>query len=702
MYRKLSWLSASLVLVGQFAYSAGAYTEEQAARGKTIYADACASCHQLSLRGSAHGSELIGASFTSKWAARTTSELLSYNSANMPPGLSASLSSNDHLSVIAYILKMNGLAAGKQELTADANLVIGTGEVADSAQAEWASWSEAGTIAGEAKRRSGFTNKELENFRTVTDEMLQNPPAADWLSWRRTLDGQGYSPLANITPENVADIKLSWVVAMKEGSNQGTPLVHDGVMFLTHPGNVIQALDAATGDLIWEYAYDFPPESKTLDGPTRNIALYNDKLFMATYDAALVAVDARTGKQVWRSVKADYKKGFTHTSGPIVGAGVVISGINGCERFKKDGCFVTGHDPETGEELWRTSTIALPGDPNFDSWGDLPVELRGGSDTWIPGSYDPALELFYIGTSQAKPWVAASRGMSPQDAALYTNSSLALHPKTGKLVWYFQHVAGETIDMEVGFERVLIDLANNKYLFTIGKDGILWKLNRETGAFVDFAETIYQNIFASLDKNTGRVRYRQDIIDAKLGDTLAACPGIYGGHNWQAVGYNPPTETLVIPLHQMCSDMVGREVELKVGSGGYGGDSRTYEMPGSKGMLGKLVAFDVDTMKERWSHEQRAIFMTSVLTTGGGLSFVGDLDRNFNAFDTGTGELLWQTKLGAPLQGFPISYGVNGKQYLAVPTGIGVFRALTAVISPDIYQPTNGHALYVFELATSE
>lgn len=657
----------------------------------------CASCHGADLRGSAHGNALVGDAFVERWGGHGQA-LYAYTQANMPPGDPRALRSAELAQVLAFVDAQNdgkiSASADAAEQGADAGQEEGTQE-----SGQWENWSAASSIADVARSRGGFQNKALpRQLPPVTDSVLAEPAAEDWLSWRRTLDGTGYSPLKQINRNNVGKLKLAWSMAMHDGSNQGTPIVYGGIMFLTHPGNIIQALDAASGELIWEYRYEFPEAARTLGGPTRNIALYGDKLYLATYDAALVAIDIHTGEQAWRTQKADFNSGYTHTAGPVIAQGVVVSGINGCERYTGFGCFITGHDPETGKELWRTSTIAQPGEPGGDSWGDQPTQYRAGSDTWIAGSYDHELGLFYIGTSQAKPWVAPSRGMSPQDAALYTNSTLALNPADGSIAWHFQHVPGETIDMEVGFERVLVDVGGTPSVFTVGKDGILWQLDRRTGQYLNLAETIPQNLFESVDRDKGKVRYREDIRNVKIGEPINVCPGIYGGHNWQASAYSPQTNNLIIPMHQLCSALVGREVERKPGGGGYGGDSTTYAMPDANGKLGLLLSMDLGTLEPRWRYEQEAMFLSGALTTGGGLAFVGDLDRYISAFDVKTGERLWRSRLGAPLHGFPVTYAANGKQYLAVQTGIGVFRALTAVTSPEIYQPANGQAIYVFEL----
>ena len=660
--------------------------------GESLYGQHCATCHGASLRGSAHGATLVGPGFLEKWSAKPARALLDYQMAAMPPGQAHTLSADEHQAILGYVVARAPFEASSTLRTSLSTLGSDTADAPEAVE-----FSGADSVMNFARNAGTHSMRPVENFRPVSTAELNAPSPADWLNWRRTPDGHGHSPLTELSRGSVANLTLTWSMAMHPGSNQATPLVRDGVMFLTHANNKIQAIEADSGELIWEYQYDFPPAAKMLGGPTRNIALWQDKLFLATYDAALIALDAVSGKQLWRSEKADYREAFTHSAGPIVADGVVVSGINGCELFTEDGCFVTGHDPDTGEELWRTSTLALPGTPEYATWGDVAPDRRGGGDIWIAGSYDPSLNLVYFGTSQPKPWAAPSRGMSVEDAALYTNSTLALNPNTGELKWHFQHIPGETIDMEVGFERILADINGTPVVLTVGKDGILWKLNRDTGEYLDLLDTMDQTIF-NVDKATGSLTYRADIADAGIGDTYTACPGIYGGHNWQSATYDASRHLLFLPVHQLCSDMTPRAVDLGPGGGGYGADVATYPMPGKEDKAGALLAIDVETMEVKWRIEQPALFLSGALSTDGGLLFIGDLDRNFQAFDTDTGAKLWSSRLPAPAHGYPITYQAGGRQFVAVPSGIGVFRALTATIFPNIYQPPDGQGLFVFAL----
>jgi alcohol dehydrogenase (cytochrome c) len=438
------------------------------------------------------------------------------------------------------------------------------------------------------------------------------------------------------------------------------------------------------------------------------MAIYEDKLIVASSDAHLIALDSKTGKVVWDHTTADWTKGWRHTSGPFVAGGMIVQGMQGCGNGQPGGCYITGHDPKTGDEKWRVHTIAQPGDPNFNTWNGLPLESRFGSTPWISGSYDPEQNVVFYGTGQPYPWIAEMSGLAPkkeglQNSALYTDSTLAIEPATGKLKWYRQHLENDTWDLDYVYERMLIDLTVDgeprKALVTAGKLGIIEAIDRTNGQWLWHKETVHQNVVASIDPKTGAKTINQAAIP-HVGQTTVNCPADPGGRGWPATAYSPKTGMLYLPLNEYCSNTTPQP--LDPGQAYTGGGRAVYArvpIPNSDGKIGRVDAIRLSDRTTVWSHRQRAPSSSAVLPTGGGLVFAGDIARYFRAFDEETGKVLWEVRTNSPVNAFPITYSVNGKQYVAVATGGGSgFLRSISQLATEIKYPESGSMLWVFAL----
>lgn len=519
---------------------------------------------------------------------------------------------------------------------------------------------------------AGLLAAQIRQFNPVTEEMLRNPSPNDWLNWRRTDNAWGYSPLDQINRNNVKQLQLAWAFPMQGGWQEPTPLVHDGVMYMPNAGSVVDALDASSGDMIWEYRRNLPKfslpghdsEHQLLYEPMRNLSIFEDKIFLGTADAHMIALDARTGEVVWDTQASDYKDGLDYRAGTVVARGKVIGGLVGCGTYVESKCALIAHDAGTGKELWRVFSVAKPGEPGGNTWSDLPLLFRSGGDMWITGSYDPTLNLVYWGTAQAKPWARISRHTDGD--ALFTDSTIAVNPDTGKMLWYHQYLPGETEDMDDVFEKILVDSPEHKSLFEMGKLGILWEIDRQTGKFIHATDLGYQNLVDVAPD--GKVTYRPGKIPV-ADRPIDFCPSYGGIKNWQAMAYHPESRAFYIPTHPFTCETATYPVEkLERGGGGSGGVKQVMRPnPLGDGNGGVFIAMDTSG-KILWKHAQRASYSTSALTTAGGLVFVGD-NRNVYAFEVKTGALLWQTKTMAPPTGFVTTYSAGGRQFIAIPVG---------------------------------
>ena len=560
---------------------------------------------------------------------------------------------------------------------------------------------------------------QQEDFVPVTDAMLQDPDPADWLMWRRTLDGWGYSPLDTITRDNVGDLRMVWSRALMPGTQEGTPLAYDGMLYMPNPRDIIQAIDAVTGDLVWEHRREIPDDLEDYlfaTATNRNVAIHGNLIIDTSADDHVFAVDATTGEQVWETLILDYR---THpanqTSGPIIANGRVVSGRSCMPAAGPDACVITAHDATTGAELWRRRLIPAPGEPGDETWGGVPFEQRRHVGSWMVPSYDPELDLVYIGTSVTSPAPKFLLG-GTDNTHLYHNSTLALDAATGEIRWYYQHL-NDHWDLDHPFERLLVDTAVapdplavtwiNPRLRTgevrkvvtgiPGKTGVVYTLDRETGEFLWATPTITQNVISDIDGATGTVTENSEVVFTGIGQEVLACPTWLGGKDWEAGAYSPLTNTMYFPLRNACARMMATPArEDDLGAQLYSLAVRNQLAPGID-QLGTVRAISAETGKTVWQHDQRAMTM-SLVATGGGLVFGGDANGRFRAFDHETGQILWEINLGSPVTGFPITYAVDGRQYVAVSTGVAGTSAGLLLLTPEL-RPSLGNNLFVFALA---
>ena len=556
-----------------------------------------------------------------------------------------------------------------------------------------------------------------QDFAPVTDTMLADPSPEDWLMWRRTLDSWGYSPLDQVSRENVDSLQMVWTRALAPGRQEGTPLVYDGVLYMPQASDVIQAMDAVTGDLIWDHRRDLPDDVYEYVGGNsannRNIALYDRFIINTSDDDYVFGLDATTGKIAWETQIFDYKVNPAgHSSGPIIADGKVISGRSCRPRGGPESCVIVAHDALTGEELWRRRTVPAPGEPGDETWGGVPYEKRVHVGSWMPPSYDPELRLIYQGTSVTSPAPKFMLG-GIDNAHLYHNSTLALDVDTGEIRWYYQHM-NDHWDLDHPFERILVDTAVapnpdavswinprvqpgevRKVITGIpGKTGVVYTLDRETGEFLWATPTVAQNVISDIDGATGAVTENAEAIFTAEGQQVLACPNMHGGKDWEAGAYSPLTNTMYFPLRNMCQRLLATtspDASHQI----YALAVRHELAPGTD-QLGTVYAISAETGETTWLHEQRAATL-SLLTTGGGLVFGGDANGRFRAFDQETGDVLWEVNLGSPVSGFPVSFAVDGRQYVAVSTGGAATTASFLQLTPEL-RPSNGNNLFVFAL----
>jgi alcohol dehydrogenase (cytochrome c) len=548
---------------------------------------------------------------------------------------------------------------------------------------------------GEAVAAPAAVAPILANYKPVTGDRLTQPADGDWLMFRRTYNGWGYSPLDQITPANAGRLHPVWSMATGQvEGHQAPPIVNNGAMFVATPGNQVLALDAKTGQLLWRFKRPIPEDQFLLHPTSRGVGLWGDNLFFASSDSYLVAINVKTGKEVWSTKVADYDKGYYMSLAPLVIDGKVLVGASGGE-FGVRG-FVAAFDADKGSEVWRTYTIPAPGEPGSETWPQGDQWKTGGGSVWITGVYDPETKLTFWGTGNPGPWMGDQR---PGDN-LYTTSVLALDAATGKIKGHHQYHQNDSWDWDEVSPPMIVDYTHDgkqvKGLVDVARDGYLWMLERTADKinFVAGQPFVYQNVFSGLDPKTGH-----PVVAAEhkpgTGKQAEFCPSLWGGKDWPPAAYSPKTKLLYIPANEnLCGIILGRQVAYTTGW--------LYLRKGAD-HIGELQAWNLDSGKKEWSHSfGMSQNWGPLLATAGNVLFEGGTnDRKFRAIDATNGQVLYEFPTPSGVNGVPMSFAVDGKQYVAVQSGWGVDAARMQLrlnlVRPGAYpEVPQGGSIWVF------
>ena len=666
------------------------YTESQAASGQVLYDARCATCHGYNLEGFELAPSLSGNFFTRRWGSGTADNL-ALNVRRMPPN-EVSLSELEATNVLAYLLSRNGVEAGDVELSTEiqtlANYTIPAQEIVNR---RFSPRSPSFTTNGPVVPIS-----RLDTLTPVTNDMLLDPPAEDWLVWRRTHANLGHSPLSDITKNNVGDMRLAWTWSLPSGANMMTPIVHDGVMFTLSSGDVVQAVDAATGDLLWAHQHEIKGEY--VSESKKGVAIYEDKIIVGTSDIKLIALEAKTGRLAWEhAIDTNGEIDHRFKSAPMVVNGKAIFGLVG-QMAVAGGNFIIAIDLESGKEAWRFHTIARPDEFGGNSWNGLSLEERTGGSIWTPGSYDAETNLVYFGPAPSYDTVTMREFRNVPGTtsdALYTNSTIALDADSGELVWHYQHVKNDLLDLDWAFERQIMELPINgeirKVVVTGGKAAIFEALDASTGEYLFSIDMDMQNVFSEIDPRTGEKTMFPDAVLRPGEETpglakIGVCPDALGARNMPTTSYNPETKILYIPMQDTCiNNLTGKRWQK-------------FPNPEEDGLWGLVKAVNLETREVVWTTRQEAPPASGHLTTDTGLLFRGTIDRVFQAVDQSNGEVLWRQRLDNAPSSYPITYRVDGKQYVAVATNSGSYHANGMERTSGFTNSPTGASLWVFAL----